>query len=120
MGCNRQRGIHRPTWRTRPPVAALAGWLGFIFAASAGAQDTADCVTRGLALVNGTIHTMDAQDSIVSSVLIEAGRFADLAVLSDDVFDPGAVPVEQIRHMTSVLTVVGGEVVYDTGVLERR
>ena len=51
---------------------------------------------------------------------IGVGRFADLAVLSDDVFDPDAVPVERIRHMTSVLTVVGGEVVYDAGILERQ
>ena len=51
---------------------------------------------------------------------IGVARFADLAVLSDDVFDPDAVPVERIRHMTSVLTVVGGEVVYDAGILERQ
>ena len=50
---------------------------------------------------------------------IGVGRFADLAVLSADVFDPAAVPEEQIRQMTSILTVVGGEVVYDAGVLER-
>ena len=50
---------------------------------------------------------------------IGVGRFADLAVLSDNVFDPDAVPVEQIRHMNSVLTVVAGEVVYDAGVIER-
>ena len=50
---------------------------------------------------------------------IGVGRFADLAVLSDDVFDPDAVPVEQIRHMTSVLTVVDGEVVYDAGLLQQ-
>ena len=48
---------------------------------------------------------------------IGAGRFADLAVLSADVFDPVAVPQERIRHMTSVLTVVGGEIVHDAGVL---
>ena len=50
---------------------------------------------------------------------IGVGRFADLAVLSADVFDPAAVPEEQIRQMTSILTVVGGEVVYNAGVLER-
>ena len=78
MACDRQLRIRRPRRWTKPPVAALAGWLGLIFATSAGAQDAADCVTRSLALVNGTIHTMDAQDSIVSSVLMEAGRFVAL------------------------------------------
>lgn len=78
MGCDRQRRIRRLLWWTRPPVAVLAGWLGMIFAVSAGAQDRADCVIHSLALVNGTIHTMDARDSIVSSVLMEAGRFVAL------------------------------------------
>ena len=50
---------------------------------------------------------------------IGVGRFADLAVLEADVFDPNAVPDERIRHMNSILTVVGGEVVHDAGVLER-
>ena len=59
-------------------IAALAGGLGLVLAAPAGAQDATACATRDLALVNGTIHTMNAQDSIVSSVLIEAGRFAAL------------------------------------------
>ena len=37
------------------------------------------------------------------------GQYADFAVLSDDYF---AVPAEAIRNITSVLTVVDGEVVY--------
>ena len=71
----------RTRWLNRwtcPFITALAGGLGLILAAPAGAQDTAACATRDLALVNGRIHTMDAQDSIVSSVLVEAGRFAEL------------------------------------------
>ena len=47
---------------------------------------------------------------------IAEGRYADLAVLKADVFDTAAVPDEQFRNMTSVLTVVGGEVVHDAGV----
>ncbi len=48
---------------------------------------------------------------------IGVGRFADIAVLSADVFDPNAVSDADIRHMTSVLTIVGGEIVHDAGVL---
>jgi hypothetical protein len=33
------------------------------------------------------------------------------------VFDTGAVPDDQLRNMTSVLTVVNGEVVHDAGAL---
>lgn len=40
---------------------------------------------------------------------IEAGQFADLAVLSADYF---TIPEEQIKELESVLTVVNGEIVY--------
>lgn len=43
---------------------------------------------------------------------IAPGQFADFAVLSADYF---SVPEEQIRTIESVLTVVGGDVVYSTG-----
>ncbi len=43
---------------------------------------------------------------------IAVGELADLAVLSADYF---SVPVEEIRQITSQLTVVGGEVVYAAG-----
>jgi predicted amidohydrolase YtcJ len=44
---------------------------------------------------------------------IQAGQLADLAVLSDDYF---AVPGDEIQDITSVLTVLGGKVVYgDSG-----
>ena len=56
---------------------ALVGLL-LMTAGPAGAQDTAACATRDLALVDGVIHTMDEQASIVSSVLMEAGRFTVL------------------------------------------
>lgn len=40
---------------------------------------------------------------------IKPGQYADLAVLSDDYF---SVPDEQIRNFVSMLTVVGGRIVY--------
>jgi predicted amidohydrolase YtcJ len=48
---------------------------------------------------------------------IEVGKMADLVVLSDDYLDPDAVSDEQIRDLSSVLTIVGGEIVHDTGAL---
>ncbi|MFL5342745.1 MAG: amidohydrolase [Gemmataceae bacterium] len=47
---------------------------------------------------------------------IAVGQLADLAVLSADYF---AVPEEQIKRIESVLTMVGGKVVYGTGEFER-
>jgi predicted amidohydrolase YtcJ len=47
---------------------------------------------------------------------LEIGRHADLIVLSDDYF---SVPTDDIRSITSVLTIVGGRIVYDAGRLRR-
>jgi predicted amidohydrolase YtcJ len=43
---------------------------------------------------------------------IEPGKLADLVALSDDYFDSKKVPDEDIKKLKSVLTVVGGKVVY--------
>lgn len=48
---------------------------------------------------------------------IAVGRVADLAVLSKNVFDERDVPDDEIRSMTSILTVVGGRIGYNAGVL---
>jgi hypothetical protein len=48
---------------------------------------------------------------------IGIGRFADLAVLSKNVFDERAVPDDELRNMTSILTIVGGRVVYNAGAI---
>jgi hypothetical protein len=47
---------------------------------------------------------------------LEVGRLGDLAVLDRDYF---TVPVEQLRQVRSVLTVLGGEIVHDTGEVKR-
>ena len=44
---------------------------------------------------------------------IEPGKLGDVVVLSDDFLDPAKVPDEAIKRVKSVLTVVGGQVVYD-------
>lgn len=46
---------------------------------------------------------------------IAPGKFADLAVLSADYF---SVPEEKIKHLESVLTIVGGKVVHGAGRFE--
>jgi hypothetical protein len=43
---------------------------------------------------------------------LEAGKYADLAVLSDDYM---TVPVEKVGEITSLLTLVGGKAVYGAG-----
>jgi len=43
---------------------------------------------------------------------LEVGKYADLAVLSDDYM---SVPVDQVGELHSVLTLVGGQAVYGDG-----
>jgi predicted amidohydrolase YtcJ len=43
---------------------------------------------------------------------VEAGKLADLSVLSEDYF---SVPEERIKHLESVLTIVGGKAAYGSG-----
>ena len=44
---------------------------------------------------------------------IEPGKLGDVVVLSDDFLDPAKVPDEAIKRVKSVLSVVGGQVVYN-------
>ena len=45
---------------------------------------------------------------------IDIGKLADLVVLSDDFFDSHKVPDAAIKRLHSVLTIVGGTIVYDS------
>lgn len=48
---------------------------------------------------------------------IDIGRYGDIVVLSENVFDENEVSDEDIRQMTSALTIVGGRIVYSDGSL---
>jgi imidazolonepropionase-like amidohydrolase len=63
-----------------------------------------------MATINGA-RAMRLGDSLGT---IEAGKLADLVVLSDDYFDPKRVPDDAIKTLKSVLTVVDGKVVHNT------
>ena len=45
---------------------------------------------------------------------LEPGKLADLVVLSQDIF---SVPVENLPKTESVLTMVGGKIVYDARIV---
>jgi predicted amidohydrolase YtcJ len=47
--------------------------------------------------------------------VVEPGRLGDLVVLNRDYFDRGSVGDEDLKRVSSVLTVLGGVVVHDTG-----
>ncbi len=78
-------------------------------------------------MVGGTVvntHTVDRISALIAHTRsnaylffrendlgsIQPGRFADLVVLDRDYL---TVPAEEIKDITSVMTMVGGRVVYD-------
>jgi len=63
-------------------------WLAMLsFAIPAAGQDA--CMwSRDVRLVNGRIHTMDAQDRVVSEVTIQEGRFAYIGPLGNHKVGP--------------------------------
>ena len=73
-----------------------------------------EAITRMEALRATTIGT--AWDALEEDELgsIESGKLADIVVLSADYL---TVPEEELRDMRSVLTLIGGEIVYSDGSL---
>jgi predicted amidohydrolase YtcJ len=49
---------------------------------------------------------------------IEVGKLGDLVVLNQDYFDNVAVPDEAIKKTNSIMSVVGGKIVHDTGAVK--
>ena len=101
-------------------VAPLNPWNGIYFMTtgrnSGGAQVTDRLLTRTEALrmwAGGQQGWFSREENRLGG--IGAGRYADLVVLAGDVFSTAEVPDDKLRNMTSVLTVVGGEIVHDSG-----
>ena len=100
-------------------IAPLNPWLQIYFATtginSFGARVNGDQqITRQEALrlfTRGNSWFLRMEDKIGS---IETGKLADLAVLNKNYFD---VTDEEIKQIRSVLTVVGGKIVHEAGVV---
>jgi predicted amidohydrolase YtcJ len=107
-------GITRRTMFTTGAGAGAALALGGLTAAPAGAADAAAAAERGggrpagqgnrLRLVNGKIHTMDASNRVVSSVVIEDGRFGAVGRRGDA--GSGPVTTIDLRGRTAVPGVI--------------
>jgi predicted amidohydrolase YtcJ len=74
-----------------------------------------EAITREQAVIAYTQTAAYAEFAENEKGTIEAGKLADVAVLSQDIF---AVPVGEIPKTESVLTIVGGKIVFDPGVLK--
>ena len=118
----RTDGIHAGMSSDGMQIAPMNPWIHMYFAttgiSSRGAQiNPNQQISRQEAL---SLYTREngwflrEEDQLGT---IESGKLADLVVLNSDYF---AVPNEDLKKIRSVLTVVGGNVVYDGGVLDLR
>lgn len=103
-------------------VSSYNPWIGLYWLSAGktvGGQqlyDDATKLSRETALelyTRGSAWFSGEQDS---KGCIKAGQLADLAVLDADFF---AVPEEAIKHIESVLTIVGGKIVFSSGEFSR-
>lgn len=74
----------------------------------------AEALSREQAVIAYTNGSAYAEFEEQEKGTLTAGKLADLAVLSQDIF---AVPTPELPKMQSVLTMVDGKIIYDVGVL---
>ena len=96
------------------PFATLWAAITRQEARSGDPLDPDECLTRMEALraftLGGAYFSFDEGER----GSLEAGKLADLAVLSDDYL---AMPIDEMRGVRSLLTMVGGRVMHDSGEL---
>jgi len=73
-----------------------------------------EAITRQQAVTAYTLGSAYAEFAEKDKGSIEPGRLADVAVLSQDIF---SIPPQELPKTESVLTMVGGKTVYDTGLV---
>jgi predicted amidohydrolase YtcJ len=98
-------------------ISPMNPWLGLYYVIT-GKNARGDLINAGQTLERNDalkLYTatngwfLHEEDSLGT---IEPGKYADLVVLSGDYFDAKAVPDEAIKKIRSLLTIVGGKVVF--------
>jgi predicted amidohydrolase YtcJ len=69
-----------------------------------------EAITREQAVIAYTLTSAYAEFAEKEKGTLEPGKLADLAVLSQDIF---TIPPPEMPKTTSVLTIVGGKIVFD-------
>ena len=85
-----------------------------IMLASTFSRNPSQAMTREQAVIAYTLTSAYAEFAEHEKGSLEPGKLADLAVLSQDIF---TAPVGDLPRTESVMTVVGGKIVYDTKVV---
>jgi predicted amidohydrolase YtcJ len=89
-------------------------YLNIMFA-STHPNRPSEAISREQALIAYTLTSAYAEFTEKEKGSIESGKLADLAVLSQDLF---SVPVQDMPKTESILTLVGGKIVFDAHVLK--
>lgn len=92
---------------------AMNPFLNIMLAAVHPARPT-EAITREQAVRAYTSEAAYAEFVETQKGTLTKGKFADLAVLSQDIF---TAPIPELPKTQSLLTIVGGKIVYDAGVL---
>lgn len=87
----------------------LNPWLNLMWATT-HPQDPAEALTREEAMAAYTLGAAYAEFAEQEKGTLRPGKLADFAVLSQDVF---TAPAAQLPATESILTVIGGKVVYE-------
>ena len=88
-------------------------YLDIMFASTCPDRPS-EAITREQAVIAYTLTSAYAEFAEKEKGSLVPGKLADLAVLSQDIF---SVPAADLPKTESVLTLVGGKIVYDAGVL---
>ena len=110
-------GIHVGMSSDGMQISPMDPWIGLYYVVT-GRNARGELINAGQTLTREEglrLYTaangwfLNEEDSLGT---IEPGKYADLAVLSADYFDAKAVPDEALKKIHSVMTVVGGKVVF--------
>ncbi|HEU4902024.1 MAG TPA: amidohydrolase [Flavisolibacter sp.] len=75
-----------------------------------------EAITREQAVIAYTRGSAYAEFREKQKGMLKAGMLADLAVLSQDIFH---VPLPDLPRTSSLLTIIGGQIVFDAGAIDR-
>lgn len=87
-------------------------FLNIMFAAI-HPTNPAEAITREQAVIAYTYGSAFAEGKEKEKGILKKGMLADLTVLSQDIF---TIPLQDLPGTTSVLTMIGGKIIYEAGI----
>jgi predicted amidohydrolase YtcJ len=94
----------------------LNPWMNLRFASEYPAKRK-ESLTREQAMIAYTRTAAFAEFAEDKKGTLEPGKLADLAILSQDIFN---IPSKDLEKTESVMTIVGGKIIYSSGALVQK